>query len=82
MGLKSKKFAKQSYKKLLQESVDTGVPFNDQVFKAEDASVFSDRKFLADYGISRITWKRPAELTRDPHLIYREKVIITCLEVC
>jgi hypothetical protein len=79
MGLKSKKFRKQSYKLLLKESIDTGVPFSDQEFKAEDSAVFYDRKFLTDIGVSRISWKRPLELTRDPHLIYREKVRLSIL---
>jgi len=74
MGLKSKKFLKQSYKKLLQESIDTGVPFIDQDFKAIDSSVFCDRSFLSDVNVSRIVWKRPIELTKDPKLIYREKL--------
>lgn len=74
MGLKSKKFLKQSYRKLLQESIDTGVPFIDQDFKAIDSSVFSDRSFLSDVNVSRIVWKRPIELTKDPKLIYREKL--------
>ena len=74
MGLKSKKFAKQSYKKCLQEAIDTGVPFLDQEFKSTDSSVFSDRRFLSDSGVSRIVWKRPLELVRDPHLLFKEKV--------
>lgn len=78
MRVKSKKFGKQSYKLLLKESIDTGVPFSDQDFKAEDSAVFYDRKYLTDIGVSRITWKRPLELTRDPHLIYKEKVRQDC----
>lgn len=74
MGLKSKKFTKQSYKKCLQESIDTGVPFVDQEFKAADSSLFSDRRFLSDAGVSRVVWKRPLQLVRDPHLLFREKV--------
>jgi len=79
LGPKTKQFSKQSYRQLLQESIDTGVAFSDQEFKAVDTSVFSDRKFLSDVGASRVVWKRPSELTRDPHLIYREKVCCPCL---
>lgn len=74
MGLKSKKFTKQSYKKCLQESIDTGVPFLDHEFKADDSSLFADRRFLIDAGLSRVVWKRPLQLVRDPHLLFREKV--------
>lgn len=74
MGLKSKKLTKQSYRKLLQESIDTGVPFSDQEFKAVDSSLFGDRNFLSDVGVGRVVWKRPLELVRDPHLLFREKV--------
>ena len=79
MGLKSHKFTKQSYKKCLQESIDTGVPFVDQEFKAADSSLFAERRFLSEAGISRVVWKRPLQLVRDPHLLYREKVCLFLL---
>ena len=64
----------QSYKKCLQDSSDSGVAFIDQLFKAEDHSVFTDRSFLSDVNISRIVWKRPREMTDDPRLIFTQKV--------
>lgn len=79
MGLKSKKLTKQSYRKLLQESIDTGVPFSDQEFKAADSSLFADRRFLSDVGVGRVVWKRPLELVRDPHLLFRDKVSLVLL---
>lgn len=64
----------QSYKKCLRDSSDSGVAFIDQLFKAEDHSVFTDRSFLSDINISRIVWKRPREMTNDPRLIFTQKV--------
>ena len=76
MGRRSKKFAKISYKQSLQTCIDTGVPFKDPDFEATERSLFSDRSFLVASGLTstRITWKRPLELTRDPRLLFREKV--------
>ena len=74
LGSQSRLFCKQSYRKSLQESIDTGVPFIDSEFKASEAVVFVDRKFLVDVAVDRIVWKRPLELTREPRLFFREKV--------
>ena len=76
MGLKTKKLNdNQSYKKSLQNAIDCSVPFTDDVFKASDNSIFKERSFLSEVSATgKITWKRPGEITSDPHLIYREKV--------
>lgn len=76
MGLKSKKLNdNQSYKKSLQNAIDCAVPFTDDVFKASENSLFKERSFLAEVNATgKIVWKRPGEITKDPHLVYREKV--------
>lgn len=76
MGLKSKKLNdNQSYKKSLQQAIDCSVPFTDDIFKSVDGSIFKERSFLSEVNATgKILWKRPGEIVKDPHLIYREKV--------
>lgn len=76
MGLKSKKlYEDQSYKKSLQQAIDCTVPFNDDIFRAADSSIFKERSFLCSVeATGKIVWKRPLEIDKDAHLVYREKV--------
>lgn len=79
MGLKSKKlYEDQSYKKSLQQAIDCAVPFTDDIFRAAEASIFRERSFLSSVeATGKIVWKRPGEIDKDAHLIYREKVRVT-----
>ena len=69
-----KRFRKQSFKKLLKESTDVGLPFSDQTFKCEDKSVAITSQFRTQLDVGRIIWKRPKDIVDIPHLLYREKL--------
>lgn len=81
MGQKNRRLTDQSYKKSLQQSIDTSVPFIDMEFKGDDSSVFTDRNFLNDINVAKVVWKRPRELTDDPHLLFRSKVCMKQVDV-
>ncbi|RWS26142.1 calpain-5-like protein [Leptotrombidium deliense] len=71
---KKKRYKKQSFTKSLQESIDTGVAFNDHEFKANDASVAMTTGFRSKLNVGKILWKRPREITSDPHFLFLEKL--------
>ncbi|KAI1302306.1 Calpain-5 [Halotydeus destructor] len=71
---KEKRFKKQSYKKLLKESIETGVPFNDGEFRSSDESVFTTTGYKSSLSVGKIIWKRPTEISEDPHLMFTEKL--------
>lgn len=74
MALGKKRFKKQSFKKLVKNSADTGVPFSDSEFKADDNAVFSSIAYKSSLEVGKIVWKRPRELSDDPHLLFLEKL--------
>ncbi|XP_054152918.1 calpain-6-like [Oppia nitens] len=69
-----KRFRKQSFKKLAKDAADVGLPFSDQLFKAEDKSVAVSSQYRTQLDVGKIIWKRPKELTDEPHLLYRQKL--------
>lgn len=68
-----RKFANQSYKKLLKRSIETGTCFVDDQFKPQDESIGSI-SFKNGLDVGKIIWKRPRELTIDPHFLFKEKL--------
>lgn len=54
-----KNIRKQSYKKLLKQSIDTSVPFSDEQFKCDDKSIGESQQFKSQLDVGRIIWKRP-----------------------
>jgi hypothetical protein len=72
--VRKRRFKKQSYKKLLKESNDVGLPFTDDLFKCEDKSVAITSQYKNQLDVGRIVWKRPKEIVDIPHFLYREKL--------
>lgn len=57
-------FKGQNYDQLRKAAQSSGSPFEDPEFPAADASLFHKRT-----SPGKIEWKRPGELTSDPHLV-------------